>query len=88
MGLASGLVMSKVYWSPLLALGIAFHAAIAIMMGVTSFSIAMIAALILYLRPTESVFDLPVWIWRPGAKHKAAEVSRTRLGRRDQEKNL
>jgi antimicrobial peptide system SdpB family protein len=50
------LVMPKAAWKYLLRAGIAFHVAIAVMMGLISFSTAMIAALILYLRPFEEEF--------------------------------
>jgi antimicrobial peptide system SdpB family protein len=51
------LVMPKKKWRYLLILGIAFHLSIAITMGLISFGIAMIAALILYLRPFEDEFS-------------------------------
>lgn len=51
--LAMALVMPKPAWKPLLAIGILFHIAIALTMGLTSFGFAMIAALLLYLRPAE-----------------------------------
>jgi len=43
----------------LLVLGISFHLLIAITMGLISFGMAMIAALILYLRPFEKEFSFP-----------------------------
>jgi antimicrobial peptide system SdpB family protein len=44
-------------WRPgLFAVGIAFHAAIALMLGIVSFSLVMVGALVLYLRPVEQVF--------------------------------
>jgi antimicrobial peptide system SdpB family protein len=55
-GLFMALVMPKgarKYW---LIAGILFHAGIAITMGLFSFSLAMFAALILYLRPPEQQF--------------------------------
>ena len=55
-----GLVMPRAYRSVLLVAGIAFHVAIAIMMGLISFSMAMFAALVLYLRPVEKEFALAV----------------------------
>jgi antimicrobial peptide system SdpB family protein len=50
------LVMPKVAWKYLLRAGIAFHVSIALTMGLISFSTAMIAALVLYLRPFEEEF--------------------------------
>jgi antimicrobial peptide system SdpB family protein len=50
------LVMPKPAWKYLLRAGIAFHGAIALAMGLVSFSTAMIAALILYLRPFNQEF--------------------------------
>jgi len=50
------LVMPKAAWKYLLRAGIAFHVAIALTMGLISFSMAMIAALVLYLRPFEEEF--------------------------------
>ena len=44
--------------SPLLLAGLALHAGILVMHGLVSFSIAMMAALILYLRPSEMPFAL------------------------------
>lgn len=43
----------------LLIAGIAFHASIAIMMGLISFGLAMSAALVLYLCPVEKEFAFP-----------------------------
>jgi uncharacterized membrane protein len=51
------LVMPKKRWHILLILGIVFHLSIAITMGLISFGITMIAALILYLRPFENEFS-------------------------------
>jgi antimicrobial peptide system SdpB family protein len=52
LALAAGLVVSARYRPALLALGLAFHAAIALVLGIGSFALAMMAALILYLWPT------------------------------------
>jgi antimicrobial peptide system SdpB family protein len=43
----------------LLIAGIAFHSGIALLMGLVSFGLAMISALILYLRPWEEPFAMP-----------------------------
>jgi antimicrobial peptide system SdpB family protein len=52
------LVMPKKRWRVMLVLGIAFHGAIAVTMGLISFGMAMTAALVLYLRPVENEFAL------------------------------
>ena len=44
----------------LLPAGIGFHVVIAVMMGLVSFALAMIAGLILYLRPADRPFSLAV----------------------------
>ena len=51
--LSCGLLMAKRYWAILLVLGIALHAGIAVIHGLVSFSITMMAALVLYLRPID-----------------------------------
>lgn len=55
------LVMPKKAWGFLLPLGIAFHVGIAVVHGLVSFGFAMIAALVLYLRPTDEPFALPAF---------------------------
>lgn len=57
--LFAGLLANKKIWPVLLALGLFFHAGIALIHGLVSFAIAMSAALILYLRPLEKEFILP-----------------------------
>jgi antimicrobial peptide system SdpB family protein len=57
--LAMGLFLSKRRWTPLLVSGLMLHGGIAVVMGLWSFSLAMFAALILYLRPWERSFALP-----------------------------
>jgi hypothetical protein len=44
--------------------GILFHLAIAAMMGLVSFGLSMVAALILLLRPRDATFSVP-YAWRP-----------------------
>jgi len=51
--------MPKQFWKYLLVLGLFFHTAIALTMGLISFGLAMAAALILYLRPIELQFCPP-----------------------------
>lgn len=56
--LFAGLVMDR-RWRPyLLVLGILFHAGIAVLQGLLSFSVIMFGALIMYLRPLNRPFDL------------------------------
>jgi len=54
----AALVMAKQKWRIMLIAGILFHCAIALTMGFISFSLAMTAALVLYLRPVEKEFGL------------------------------
>jgi antimicrobial peptide system SdpB family protein len=56
--LGIAIVMPRRAGKYLLPAGILFHAGIALMMGLLSFSIAMAAALILYLRPVDQPFRL------------------------------
>lgn len=56
--LASGLVVDRRHWSRLLLLGLAFHTAIAITMGLWTFSASMAGALLLFLWPADR--PLPV----------------------------
>jgi antimicrobial peptide system SdpB family protein len=56
--LGIAIVMPRRAGKYLLPAGILFHAGIALMMGLLSFSIAMAAALILYLRPVDLPFRL------------------------------
>lgn len=53
LALASGLVAPRRVWPGLLAAGVAFHAGIYLIHGLASFSLTMVGALILYLRPPE-----------------------------------
>lgn len=54
--LFAGLFMERKNYRYLLILGIAFHASIAVIHGLVSFFIAMIAALILFLQPVDAEF--------------------------------
>lgn len=49
------------FWTPLFWLGVLFHVGIAVALGLASFSLAMIGALLLYLRPPEREFR---WLQR------------------------
>ena len=53
-----GLFLPKPYWRPLLVLGIVFHALIAVTIGIITFALAMVGALILFLRPIEKEFAI------------------------------
>lgn len=55
--LALGLVVSPRARPYLLVFGISLHAAIGVVIGLTSFALAMIAALILYLHPLNEPFE-------------------------------
>jgi len=56
--LAIAIVIPRKAWKFLLLAGILFHGFIALMMGLPSFSIAMTAALVLYLRPVDEPFRI------------------------------
>jgi antimicrobial peptide system SdpB family protein len=58
LAIALGLVLDARSRRRLLPGGIAFHAGIAVMIGLVSFAVAMCAALILFLRPMGDEFDL------------------------------
>ena len=55
--LSAGLVIAKRHRPALLVMGIAFHGLIMVCQGLISFSLAMMAGLLLYLRPTGRAFD-------------------------------
>ncbi len=59
--LAAGLVLPRKSWRPLLIIGIVFHLMIALVFDLWSFALAMIAALIIYLRPADETLRVP-WI--------------------------
>lgn len=61
------LVMEKRWWKYMLAFGLLFHVAIVGVHGLVSFFFAMAGALIVYLRPTEQLFQYlrtPMYPWR------------------------
>jgi len=64
--LAAGLVIRKERWPVLLTLGIVLHALIGVVLGLISFALAMIGALVLYLRPIEKPvrFSWLKSVWR------------------------
>jgi antimicrobial peptide system SdpB family protein len=66
--LTLGLFLPKKRWGALLVGGIALHAGIIFVHGLISFALAMFAALILYLRPTERVFRRLARSERPRAR--------------------
>lgn len=51
------LTMPKRHWHKMLIAGLFFHSGIAVFQGLTSFALAMFAALILFLRPVEQPFN-------------------------------
>lgn len=59
LSLGSALLMDNRYKKWLFSIGLFFHVAIAVLMGISSFSIAMTAALILYLRNPRDAFVSP-----------------------------
>jgi len=58
--LAAGLILPRHVRPYLLGAGLLFHFAIAILMGLGSFSITMIGALLLFLRPVEAPLTMPL----------------------------
>lgn len=63
--LFAGLLANRKYRSVLLYFGIAFHIGIALIHGLASFALAMIAALVLFLRPVDHSFSFKIsWIKR------------------------
>ncbi len=54
--MAAAIVAPRRFWPYLFWLGVAFHTAIALGIGVVSFSLVMVGALIVYLRPVENEF--------------------------------
>ena len=57
--LATALLLPAGPRAALLRLGIAFHLSIAVFMGISTFAVAMIAALVLYLRAPSEVLEIP-----------------------------
>lgn len=62
--LSAGLLVAKEHRQKLLALGLALHAGIAVLHGLVSFAVIMMAALVLFLRPLEKTFVLPASVAR------------------------
>ncbi len=57
--LSAGLLVAKEHRPKLLALGFALHGGIALLHGLVSFAVIMMAALVLFLRPFEESFAMP-----------------------------
>jgi antimicrobial peptide system SdpB family protein len=51
--LVAGLLVPRRWWKPLFWLGVAFHVGIGLFLGIFSFSLTMIGALVVYLRPVD-----------------------------------
>ena len=83
--LATGLLLPRRARHPLLIAGIAFHLGITVLMGLISFSIAMTAALLLFLRPVDAplfrsklaALARPAWLWRRRPARPAALAERS-----------
>lgn len=71
MFLFAALLSPKKYWKYFLITALLLHELIAVMLGLISFSIVMIAALILYLRPVEMEFRLLSGLLKKGKYRKA-----------------
>jgi antimicrobial peptide system SdpB family protein len=68
LALCAGLVVAKKHRPMLLVLGIGLHAGIILLHGLVSFGLTMMAALVLFLRPTERRFA-----WAPRARRRERE---------------
>jgi antimicrobial peptide system SdpB family protein len=75
--LSAALVMSKRHWRPMLYAGLSLHAGIIVVHGLLSFAVAMFAALILFLRPSELAFDFARWV--PAKRKPSIDVQRKGL---------
>jgi len=70
-GLAAGLFMDRRFWPALLVSGLLLHGGIILAHGLVSFGSIMMAALILYLRPSEERFDVAAPVRRLSARLRA-----------------
>ncbi|TKK87198.1 hypothetical protein FDA94_18970 [Herbidospora galbida] len=70
--LVLGLVARREAWPYLLLAGLGLHASIALLMGLGSFALTMMACLVLYLRPADTPLPgpvpMPVHGWRPALR--------------------
>jgi antimicrobial peptide system SdpB family protein len=73
--LFAGLLMVPRYRLPLMYLGIAFHAGIAAVHGLGSFSLVMTGALVLYLWPLNRPLRLPRWMQAISIKDRGDRTS-------------
>ncbi|MER5644900.1 sporulation-delaying protein SdpB family protein [Streptosporangium sp. NPDC002524] len=63
--IAMGLFLRRRTWPFLLTAGIALHLGIAVLMGLTSFALVMIACLVLHLRLADNAYTLPPFLLNP-----------------------
>lgn len=76
--LGAALFMEKKWWQSLLISGVLLHTGIAFLHGLVSFWFTMTAALILYLRPYDQVFDMAgVMTWPTRLARRACGIGRT-----------
>lgn len=81
LSLAAALTAPKRVWPAILVVGILFHVTIYLIHGLASFSLTMVGALILYLRPPEQEFELPAivaarrFLWKRGAVPEGGGVA-------------
>lgn len=71
------LIAPKKYWSYMLIAALLFHEMIAVMLGLITFSLAMLAVLILYLRPLENTFFKRTKANAPQGKLKEVSINRS-----------
>lgn len=77
--LFTGLFMQESYRRVMLPLGIMFHVGIALLQGLFSFSLIMVGALVLYLRPVDEPFRWSNVAARLEAWTKLLAIRRRRL---------
>ena len=71
--LSAGLLATRRARAVLLVLGIGLHVGIILFMGLFSFGLTMIGALILFLRPADVEFRMPAWArWRSARRKTVA----------------
>ena len=81
LALAAGLLADRRWWRPLLIGGLLLHLGIGVLQGLASFSLIMVAALVLYLRPLAQPFPRRLRLprlgrWAPAREEQPSAVVR------------